>query len=240
MTESVRIREIRQDLAELRDPGAHDGPGHALFLALQKSYIEDLALLGASIQPEETRRPAVRLATIPVKPVTKPPLPETKPPTHETKPSRCLTFPQIPETKLAGSPTPTQEVRHADSPGNAGAPGATSTPEAPMSKPHAAAATASPEEQLDTLLAKLSNATADCVTALNKVAFQKARAAVHQHRWNISKLLKAHDLEAPVLPAIPSNPWAKPITRSRKTVSKQSAPPPAITNHTAARGSSAA
>lgn len=196
MSETARIREVRQELEELRDPGPHDGPGHALFLALQKSYLEDLELLGAPIQPEEVRRPVLRLAPRKPIPATKPPIPATKPPVSETKP-------------VVIDPPPTQEVRHADSPGHAGAPGAPSVSEIPMSKLIHAASAASPEEQLDTLLAKLSNATGACATALDKGSFLKARSLAYVYRHEISKLVKTHRLEAPTLPRTPTNPFKK-------------------------------
>ncbi len=193
MTTAARIREVRQELAELRDPGAHDGPGHDLFLILRKSYIEELELLGAPLQPEEVRRPVPRLVLRKALPETKMPPSATKPPIPATKPPVCATGPANPEN--------------------------------PMTKRGRTAPTVSPEESLDTLLAKLSNATGDCATALDKRVFVKARAKVHQLRWEIGKLVKDHDLESPMLPAIPPNPWAKPQFRNKRAASKQSAPP---------------
>jgi len=69
MIDSATYREIhrlRQELAELRDPGAHDGPGHALYLALKNGLEEDLALLGAEPTPTP-HKPVIRLST-PIKP----------------------------------------------------------------------------------------------------------------------------------------------------------------------------
>jgi hypothetical protein len=79
---------------------------------------------------------------------------------------------------------------------------------APTVEPTVTAIKASPEEQLDTLLAKLSNATGDCCTALNRHAFMAARSRVYLHRNAIKRLVAHHDLEAPSLPEIPTNPFA--------------------------------
>jgi hypothetical protein len=77
-----RIREIRESLNELRDPGAHDGPGHDLFLILQRSFQDDLAELGEPAIPDATPlRPRITIRTaVPTKPVVaamKPTEPET-------------------------------------------------------------------------------------------------------------------------------------------------------------------
>jgi len=61
-----KIYQLRQELAELRDPGAHDGPGHDLYLALKKGLEEDLALLGAEPIPTP-HKPVIRLSS-PIKP----------------------------------------------------------------------------------------------------------------------------------------------------------------------------
>lgn len=77
----------------------------------------------------------------------------------------------------------------------------TTTPEPSM--------TPSPEEQLDTLLAKLSNATAECIAATDRKAFTDARNSVYQLRATIGRLVMTHaQLEAPTLPEIPTNPFA--------------------------------
>lgn len=65
----------------------------------------------------------------------------------------------------------------------------------------------SPEEQLDTLLAKLSNATAECSSAPDRAAYLAARNRVYLHRSAINNLVKLHDLERPELPDIPANPF---------------------------------
>ena len=65
----------------------------------------------------------------------------------------------------------------------------------------------SPEEQLDTLLAKLSNATAECIAAPDRAAYLAARNRVYLHRSAINNLVKLHDLERPELPDIPTNPF---------------------------------
>jgi hypothetical protein len=196
MSKEARIRELRHELAELRDPGPKDKEGHALFLTVRDSYISDLAELGA---------------------------------TPEAPAAAPVTLRQIVSLKVhppASSQRPlTQEVRHADSPGNAGAPGAPQEPETPMPKPHPAVSTASPEELLDTLLAKLSNATAEAFTALDKSAFIKARGRVYLHRNEIAKLVKAHGLEEPQLPKVPTNPWAFAPGKVTERPTTQDAPP---------------
>lgn len=97
-----------------------------------------------------------------------------------------------------------------------------------MPKPPQAASSASPEEQLDTLLAKLSNATAEASTTQDKSAFLKARGQVYQIRNEVAKLVKAHHLDEPSLPRIPANPWAVPRKGAkppRLKTRKQDAPP---------------
>lgn len=61
-----KVYLLRQELSELRDPGAHDGPGHSLYLALKKGLEDDLALLGAEPTPTP-HKPVIRLST-PIKP----------------------------------------------------------------------------------------------------------------------------------------------------------------------------
>ena len=181
-----------------------------------------------------------------------------------------------PQSLSLSMPKPAKEVRHADSPGKAGAPGAplrgkgfsrnrpTTTDLPPSENPvpqgqlmptqkkvqtkeaKAAArrkyqrewrikkvaarrvqstSTVSPEEQLDTLLAKLSNATGECAIALDKPVFVAARKRAHQFRWQIGKLVKAEGLESPMLPPLPTNPWTKPQAKGLAKARKQSAPP---------------
>lgn len=51
MSRDARIRDLRAELAELRDPGPQDKEGHALFVTVKGSLIADLAELGAMPEP---------------------------------------------------------------------------------------------------------------------------------------------------------------------------------------------
>lgn len=194
MSEDRRILDLRQELAELRDPGPQDPQGYALYQSIRQSLVNDLAELGAT--PEPPAAPARR------------PIPF-----------------QI--HRASSKPIP-QEVRHAVSPGKAGAPGAASQPEEPMPQPAPAEPTAAPQELLDMLLLKLVNATGEAATAPDKKAFLQARGRVYQHRNEIAKLVKAHGLAEPSLPGIPVNPWARGSIRPAASPSGQDAPPPAL------------
>lgn len=95
--------------------------------------------------------------------------------------------------------------------------------EIPMTPP-----TVSPEEQLKTLLTKFENAIFDAAHATTEKAFEKARGAIYQLRFQIKSVAEKNDLEAPALPEIPVNPWGK--KKNEKAVSKapSSTPVPSI------------
>lgn len=57
MARESRIRDLRSELAELRDPGPQDKEGHALFLTVKDSLIADLAELGATPEPPPVHQP---------------------------------------------------------------------------------------------------------------------------------------------------------------------------------------
>ena len=182
------------------------------------------------------------------------------PPFHITVPPTPIEAPAPKSLHRAKSVPNPKEVRHASSPGKAGAPGARlrgpgfspkrpttsdlTPPEEPMPKATPAAHAASPEEQLDTLLAKLSNATAEASTTQDKATFLTTRKRIFDCRHRISLLVKAHGLEEPELPKVPSNPWSnrggKKAKSKRLKTRKQGAPPPALGGHACTGGRRAA
>ncbi|WP_257311168.1 hypothetical protein [Geothrix fuzhouensis] len=101
MSSEARIRELRQELAELRDPGP--GIGHDLYLTLRQSLVNDLAEVGATPEPppppqsltlRQIAATTMHRPTHPVKgTMTAPAVPET--PMPKKTPQACLA------TKLA-------------------------------------------------------------------------------------------------------------------------------------------
>ena len=74
----------------------------------------------------------------------------------------------------------------------------------------------SPEAQLDALLTKISTATSAAVAARDEKHFQRALGQVYQFRHQVNQIVEKHALQAPVLPAIPANPWSAKHKPERK------------------------
>lgn len=96
MSREARIRELRQELAELRDPGP--GPGHDLYLTLHQSLVDDLAELGATPEPPPERQP-LTLRQIVATTMHRPTQPLACPPIHPYQPL-TLTASAVPETPM--------------------------------------------------------------------------------------------------------------------------------------------